>query len=200
MQRVTYKLDKRVFTLIVVCIIILIAAYFETKSGNSKRHTTSFGAYKAMKQEYVGAEYNDLHKWWEEFVIEDFRNNPESLHLLDWKELEECSGLLLKHKGFNVIHTKFTNDKGVDLRVEWAGPLSNNLSAIVECKQRKKGVKISQNIVEYYATAVLERECANLCIMIAPSGFTQGAFEYASRRGNQLLLLDIDGIKEKLLS
>lgn len=181
-------------------IVIVVLFWFVNQDIKPKSYSSSFGAYKDFVVEYAADEHEPLRQWWKEYVYNDFKNDPEQLYILQWRELEEFACFLFQYKGSNATLTKRTRDGGKDIIIEHISPSGEKIICLVECKQYKKGRKVGEDKMRLLHS-VFTTEKVNQCILFAPSGFTKGAQNYVDNYGgNQIILYDVEKIKEKLLS
>jgi HJR/Mrr/RecB family endonuclease len=96
---------------------------------------------------------------------------------------EKCLGLL-RSMGFTASTTTPTNDGGIDIVAIHSEPVFSG-KYIVQCKDWKSNVGVTV-VRELYG--VVNAESANKGILLASSGFTKAAMEFA--RGKRLELID----------
>ncbi len=114
------------------------------------------------------------------------QSRQELLYGLSWRNFELYMGAVFRHLGWETLVTQPTTDGGADLILLKDG----SIHSIVECKRNAKTRKISVHQVRALVGAALDFETQR-ATLITTSAFTKPAKDYARRRLNDGLEIDL---------
>lgn len=124
----------------------------------------------------------------------DLKKDPNIVHKLEALEFELLVESLLKKQGYETILTPRSKDGGKDIVAKFKTPDGFNCLCLVECKkyspERPVGV---QWIRALYG--VVEQQNANLGMLVTPSRFTKGVYDFQNEIKQKVSLKDFNDLK-----
>jgi HJR/Mrr/RecB family endonuclease len=124
----------------------------------------------------------------------DLKQDPRIIHSLEAYQFENLVETLLKKQGYDTILTPRSKDGGKDILAQFKTPDGFNCLCLVECKKyspdRPVGV---QWIRALYG--IVEQQNANLGMLVTPSRFTKGVYDFQNEIKNKISLKDFNDLK-----
>ena len=150
--------------------------------------------------------YEYMHwKWVCSLLIEDtgdvyeelynhFKNHPEDLHRLRWRDFEVLLFRVFQNHGYTALLGPGRSDGGIDLRLWQPNPIGDVLT-VVQAKRYGRNNRIDlQPVQALYGAAKAEQAAQG--IFVTTSSYMRSARNFASRVSSELQLADSEDVVE----